>query len=94
MSPARQGRKGKADKDVTATPENALAHSLAREIEKCPDLARIIDAWPALPEAIRAVILMFPRSLGLNSDFGVGSVGDIAASFTSKLTTFAKLVDS
>ena len=37
---------------------------------------------------------MFPRSLGLNSDFGVGSVADIAASFTSKLTTFAKLVDT
>jgi hypothetical protein len=34
-----------------------LAHSLAREIEKCPDLARIIKAWPTLPDAIRAGIL-------------------------------------
>jgi hypothetical protein len=37
---------------------------------------------------------MIPRSLGLNSDFGVGSVADIAVSFTPKLTTFAKLVDT
>jgi hypothetical protein len=34
-----------------------LAHSLAREIEKCPELVRLIDAWPSLPDAIRVGIL-------------------------------------
>ena len=57
LSPARQECKGKADKDVAAAPENPLAHSLAREIEKCPELVRLIDAWPSLPDAIRVGIL-------------------------------------
>jgi hypothetical protein len=30
---------------------------LAREIEKCPESARLIDAWPTLPGAIRTGIL-------------------------------------
>jgi len=39
--------------NVTAPPENALA----RDSQNDPDLARLIDAWPRLPEAIRAGIL-------------------------------------
>jgi hypothetical protein len=42
---------------VTASHENPLAQSLAREIEKHPDLQRVLDAWPTLPEALRAGIL-------------------------------------
>jgi hypothetical protein len=38
-----------------------LAHSLAHETEKRTeidaDLARLIDAWPTLPDAIRAGIV-------------------------------------
>jgi hypothetical protein len=34
-----------------------LAYSLARETPIDPDLARLIDSWPALPPAIRAGIL-------------------------------------
>jgi hypothetical protein len=38
-----------------------LAHSLAHETPKCPeiapDLARLIDAWPTLPAALKAGIL-------------------------------------
>jgi hypothetical protein len=34
-----------------------LANTLARESQIDPDLARLIDAWPTLPEAIRAGII-------------------------------------
>jgi hypothetical protein len=51
-------------RNVTETAVPPLAHSLARESEKCPsdvaldsDLTRILDAWPTLPPAIRAGIL-------------------------------------
>ena len=44
-------------KQVTAIPETALANTLARESQIDPDLARLIDAWPTLPEAIRAGII-------------------------------------
>jgi hypothetical protein len=50
-------RKGKIHKKVTATPEIPLAHSLAREPPIDPELARLIDAWPTLPGAIRMGIL-------------------------------------
>jgi hypothetical protein len=39
-----------------------LAHSLARESQIDPALARIIDAWPALPEAIRRAMLALAES--------------------------------
>ena len=45
------------DRSVTATSENPLAHTLARETQIDPDLGRLIDAWRKLPEAIRAGIL-------------------------------------
>ncbi len=37
--------------------ETRLASCLAFISSKCPDLASVIDAWPELPEAIRAAIL-------------------------------------
>ena len=42
---------------VAATADFPLAHTLAREIEICPNLARLIDAWPTLPDALKAGIL-------------------------------------
>ncbi len=52
-------------KHVTETPSEPLAHSLARESQKCPveglstdaDLAKVINAWPTLPDALRKGIL-------------------------------------
>jgi hypothetical protein len=46
-----------SEKRITPTAEILLAHSLAREIEKCPDLARLIDAWPTLPATLKAAVL-------------------------------------
>jgi hypothetical protein len=34
-----------------------LAQSLARDSQIDPDLARIIDAWPRMPEEIRKAML-------------------------------------
>jgi hypothetical protein len=50
-------RKGKAGKDVTANGPETLAHSLARETQIDPDLARLIDAWPSLPPTAKRMIL-------------------------------------
>ena len=57
LEPTDPNPQGIQSKQVTATPEIPLAHSLARESQIDPDLARLIDAWPTLPEAIRAGIL-------------------------------------
>ena len=42
---------------VTSTPSRPLAHPLACETPIDPDLARLIDAWQTLPDAMRAGIL-------------------------------------
>jgi hypothetical protein len=50
-------RKAKTGKDVAATGPESLAYSLAHDSQIDPDLARLIHAWPTLPEALRAGIL-------------------------------------
>jgi hypothetical protein len=57
IEPATPTPQGKAGTPVTASPSFPLAHSLARETQIDPDLARLIDAWPTLPEVLRAGIL-------------------------------------
>ena len=42
--------------------EKRLAECLAFLAEKVPDLAAVIDAWPALPEAIKKGILAMVRA--------------------------------
>jgi hypothetical protein len=57
LEPTDPNLQGIPEKQLTATPENALAHSLAQDSQIDPDLARLIDAWPTLPAAIRMGIL-------------------------------------
>ena len=56
-NPLPISRKGNAGKEVTANGPESLAYSLAHDSQIDPDLARLIDAWPTLPEALRAGIL-------------------------------------
>jgi hypothetical protein len=61
---------------LTSTPTNALAHSLARESQKGPDssplegakidpdLARLVDAWPTLPPTVKRMILAALEATG------------------------------
>ena len=61
IEPATPTPQRKSGTPVMASPSFALAHSLARETQKRPEidtnLQRVLDAWPALPEALRAGIL-------------------------------------
>jgi hypothetical protein len=44
-------------KAVREAVEKPLAHSLARETQIDPDLARLIDAWPNLSPTVKRMIL-------------------------------------
>jgi len=57
LEPTGPNSQTETDTAVVAIAENALAQTLARELEKDPALARLIEAWPRLPEALRAGIL-------------------------------------
>ncbi len=51
------------DSETTCdNPPEPLAQTLARETQIDPDLARVIDAWPELPEAIRRAMLALVES--------------------------------
>ena len=41
----------------TPTPSKPLAQTLARDTTRDPALAQLVEAWPAIPEAIRAGIV-------------------------------------
>ena len=57
IEPVNPTAQAKAAMSLTETTSLPLAHSLAREPQIDPDLARLIEAWPTLPEALRAGIL-------------------------------------
>jgi hypothetical protein len=50
-------RKRKPSKQVAPVGENRLAQTLAHESQIDSALARITDAWPALPEPIRRAMM-------------------------------------
>jgi hypothetical protein len=72
FEPVASKSQRKSSKSVTETPQKPLAHSLARESQKCPipapstspsadpidtDLARLIAAWPGLSATAKRMIL-------------------------------------
>src|SRR5262249_51830138 len=63
-NPLRSCRKDKSSNDVTESDPKSLAQTLAHELQNCPDLARVVAAWPALPAAIRAGILAMIEAAG------------------------------
>jgi hypothetical protein len=46
-------------------PESVLASCLALFAEKDPDLALVLNAWPALPDALRAGIVAMVKAAGI-----------------------------
>jgi len=49
---------------VTSNPESVLALRLAQTVENHPDLTTLIDAWPDLPQAVRAGIVAMINAAG------------------------------
>jgi hypothetical protein len=47
---------------LTSTPEKPLAYSLARQVEKSPDLALVVEHWDSLPDAVRAGIVAMVKA--------------------------------
>ena len=45
-----------SDKSLTKTENPVFDTSLANLLQKYPDLAQVVDAWPSLPEHIKAAI--------------------------------------
>ena len=64
LSPAPTRRNGKAGNDVADTTSEPLAHSLARDSQKDPELHRVAEAWPDLPKAIRRAIMALVDGAG------------------------------
>ncbi len=57
------------NKELTESDPSDLAENLALVAEKHPELAKIIEAWPDLPSAIRSAIMAIVRtSKGYRAD--------------------------
>lgn len=66
MSLPLESRKAPSHQALTPTPSEPLAHSLAQNSENPPadpDLARLVEAWPNLPEPIRRAVLALVGSV-------------------------------
>src|SRR3974377_2446664 len=57
LQSAGQKSQGHVSRRLRKPTQNPLAQTLARESQIDPALARIIDAWPALPEPIRKAMV-------------------------------------
>ena len=64
MSPEDDQHKLQPDQRVTQTDPENLAQTLSCKMQNDPDLARIMEAWPTLPEALRAGILAMVKATG------------------------------
>ena len=57
-----QSTNGAVNKGDSANSETVLASCLAFLVEKSPDLADVLTAWPKLPEALKAGILAMVKA--------------------------------
>ena len=62
LEPVTPSTEGPLAESLATTPPIPLAQALARESQIDPTLARIVDAWPKLPEAIRRAMLALVES--------------------------------
>jgi hypothetical protein len=63
-NPLPDCHKDKSRKAFAETPPEPLAQTLAHETQIDPELARVIDAWPKLSDAIKAGIMAMVRATG------------------------------
>jgi len=64
LSPQDDQHKLQSGQRVTQTDPENLAQTLSRKTQTDPDLARIVEAWPTLPEALRAGIVAMVKATG------------------------------
>lgn len=57
-----ESRKPLADKGVAPTSQTVLPPCLPDSTEADPDLALVVEAWPGLPEAVRAGIVAMVKA--------------------------------
>jgi hypothetical protein len=62
IEPACDSSQGTILQGVAQAPSQPLARTLARETQFDPDLALLIEAWPTLPEAVRAGIVAMVKA--------------------------------
>ena len=62
MRPFASGCKDQLDKHVTSHQETLVPDARPQAAQMAPDLAEIVDAWPELPEAIKAGILAMVKA--------------------------------
>jgi hypothetical protein len=62
FEPLTDSPEGRASQGVAPLASEPLAQTLARESQIDPSLARVVDAWPKLPEAIRKAMLALADS--------------------------------
>ena len=62
VEPVSRSAEAGKPQTLTAFAPESLAQTLARNSQIDPALARVVDAWPKLPEAIRKAMLVLAQS--------------------------------
>jgi hypothetical protein len=68
IEPASNSTESASHQRVAEEPASHLAQTLARETQNDPELACVIDAWPTLPEHVRAAIVNLVRHPARSAD--------------------------
>jgi hypothetical protein len=64
---SNNSQKLREKRESTSTQAQKAAHFSAEQPAGDPDLAALVDAWPSLPEAIRAGILAMVQAAGAST---------------------------
>ena len=54
MNPQSENHKGIGGQSLTEIDKQSVATSVAKVLTESPDLTQIVEAWPSLPEHIKA----------------------------------------
>jgi len=62
LEPTRSNRQGIDNKELTENENPVLSTGLDKIVQKYPEIVKLIQAWPKLPETIRSAIVAIVRS--------------------------------